>query len=136
MARIVSIDYGAKRTGLATTDPFQIIVNALTTVQTTELKSFLSQYMMTENVEKVVIGYPKHKDGNDTYLTKDVVALGNWLAQQWPKITIAYADEQFTSMQAKEIILKSGVPKEKRKDKSLVDKVSAVLILQKYLGHI
>lgn len=136
MPRIVSIDYGLKRTGLAATDPFQIIVNALDTVETKDLKPYLIKYLSGEHVEKFVIGYPKHKDGNDTYLAKDVVALGDWIVQQWPQIVVDYADEQFTSVQAKEIILRSGIPKEKRKDKSLVDKISAVLILQKYLGHI
>lgn len=136
MARILGIDYGEKRTGLAATDPLQIIVNSLTTVETSALQNFLSQYLIKEEVEKIVIGLPRHKDGNFTHLKAKIDALEKFLKTGFPLIAIDYEDESFTSVKSKEIILQSGVKKSKRKDKSLIDKVSAVLILQKYLGHI
>ena len=136
MSRIISIDFGEKRTGLAATDPLQIIVTGLTTIPTSELKRFLVDYITEEKVEKIVIGCPQHKDGTYTHIKPNIDALKTWILNQWPNIVVDYADEQFSSVLAKDIILKSGVPKMKRRDKSLVDKVSAVVILQKYLGHI
>ncbi|HRD06290.1 MAG TPA: Holliday junction resolvase RuvX [Saprospiraceae bacterium] len=136
MARILGIDYGEKRTGLSATDPLQIIVNGLETVETKDLENFLSRYLIVEEVEKIVIGLPRHKDGNFTHLKPKIDALALYINTHFPSIVIDYEDESFTSSQSRDIIFQSGVKKSKRKDKSLVDKVSAVLILQKYLGHI
>lgn len=136
MARILGIDYGEKRTGLAVTDPLQIIVTGLETIETLKLQNFLSVYLINEEVEKIVIGLPTHKDGNYTHLKPAIDSLSQFIRLKFPAITIDYEDESFTSAQSREIIFRSGVKKSKRKDKSLVDKVSAVLILQKYLGHI
>ena len=136
MARILGIDYGEKRTGLSATDPLQIIVNGLETVETKDLENFLSRYLIVEEVEKIVIGLPRHKDGNFTHLKPKIDALALFINTHFPSIVIDYEDESFTSSQSRDIIFQSGVKKSKRKDKSLVDKVSAVLILQKYLGHI
>lgn len=136
MARILGIDYGLKRTGIATTDPFQIIVTALETVLTTDVKSWLTTYMKTESVEKIVIGLPTHKDGNFTHIKPDIDSFADWCTKSWPDLKIDFADENFTSTKAKSVILQSGAKKKTRQDKALVDRVSAVIILQQYLGHI
>ncbi len=136
MARILGIDYGKKRTGIAVTDPLQIIVTGLDTVDTTELKKFIQQYFLNEDVEKVVLGLPIHKDGNYTYLKSDIDEFVKYLNSKHPSVKVDFIDESFTSVEAKDIIFRSGVKKSKRRDKKLVDKVSAVLILQKYLNHI
>jgi putative holliday junction resolvase len=136
MARIIGIDYGQKRTGIAATDPLQIIVSAIETVETVNLMSFLEKYISTESVEKIVVGRPTHKDGNDTYLVKDIETFVQKGQGFWPSITFDYADEQFSSVEAKQVILARGTKKKQRQDKALVDRVSAVIILQKYLKHI
>jgi len=136
MARILGIDYGKKKTGLATTDPLQIIVTALDTVMTADLEDYLMNYTATESVEKIVIGRPTHKDGNDTYLVGDIMNFRSKMSKLLPEVVFDFADEMYTSKQAKDIIFRSGVRKSKRRDKMIIDKVSAVLILQKYLRHI
>lgn len=137
MARILGIDYGGKRTGIAATDELQIIVSAVETVETQLLQRFLKQYFSVEDVEEVVIGKPVHKDGTPTYLWKEIEEFAKKLPKLNPKreMKITFADEFGTSVHAKQIIFDT-VKKQKRRDKSLVDKVSAVLILQQYLGHI
>lgn len=136
MARILSIDYGIKRCGIAVTDPFQIIVTGLDTVETAKLIEFLENYLKAENVEKLVIGLPVHKDGNFTYLKIDIDKFVVKFKNLYPKIIVDFGDEQFSSIHARQIIFDSGVKKQKRKDKALVDKISAVVILQRYLKHI
>jgi len=136
MARIVSIDYGRKRCGIAATDPFQIIVSPVDTIATNELYDYLVKYMHDEEVEKIVFGKPTHADGNETFLMKDIRAFVNRLTKGYSDLQIDYQDESFTSMEAKNIIMMSGAKKKKRRDKELVDRVSAVIILQKYLKHI
>ncbi len=133
MPRILSIDYGQKRTGLAVTDPLQIIANGLETVATKDLQEWLFNYIANETVEEVVLGYPRHLDGNPTALVPIIEKLKETLLKQFPELTVSYVDERFTSYEAKQIILKSGAGKKKRRDKGLVDKISAVLILQNYL---
>ena len=136
MGRILGIDYGLKRTGIAATDPLQIIVNGLDTVDTKDLKRYLDSYLSSETVEKIVIGLPHHKEGNYTDLKKPIDELAKYLKNKFSSIIIDFEDESFTSVRAKEVILQSGAKKKKRKDKKLVDKISAVLILQQYLKHI
>lgn len=136
MARILSIDYGAKRCGLAVTDPLQIIVSGLETVETKVLMAFLETYLQQESVEKIVIGLPVHTDGNFTYLKSDIDAFAIACKKKFPNVVIDFADEQFSSVHAKRIIIESGIKKKKRQDKSLVDRISAVVILQRYLNHI
>lgn len=136
MARILGIDYGVKRSGLSVTDPLQIIVTALDAVDTIQLMLYLETYIHRESVEKVVVGLPIHKDGNFTYLKKDIDVFVNAFKLKFPHIEVDFADEQYSSVHAKQIILDSGIKKQKRKDKSLIDKVSAVVILQRYLNHI
>ena len=135
MGRIVGLDYGLKKCGLAATDALQIIVNAIGTIETAELFTFFKNYMKEEDVEKLVIGLPKHKDGSFTYLKKNIDTFVAKIEKAFPQLEIDFEDERMTSIQAKEIILQSGIKKSKRRDKTLVDKISAVLILQRYLGH-
>jgi putative Holliday junction resolvase len=136
MARILGIDYGLKRTGIAVTDPLQIIVNAMETVNTLDLREWLERYIEKEPIEKIVIGLPTHKDGNYTHIKPNLDALYDWCSTKWPNITMVFADERYTSTKAKSVILKSGAKKKVRQDKALVDRVSAAIILQQYLGHI
>lgn len=136
MGRIMSIDYGTKRCGVATTDPLQIIVSALDTVGTKELYTFLENYMKNEKVDKIVFGKPSHADGTDTYLVKEIEVFISKFSEKFSELEFDFQDESFTSVQARDIIMLSGARKKKRRDKSLIDKVSAVIILQKYLNHI
>ena len=136
MARIIGIDYGTKRVGVAVTDSLQIIVNGLDTIPTTDIFDFLKKYMEEEEVECIVVGEPMHKDGNPAQIAHLVVGFIRKLKKLFPEIKVDTQDERFTSKDAKEIILQSGIKKKKRRnDKELVDKISAVLILQDYLGH-
>lgn len=136
MGRIIGVDYGMKRTGLAVTDVLQIAVHGLTTVETPLLADFLKEYFQKEQVEKIVFGMPSHKDGNPTHVSARIKTFATELQKQNPTLTIDFEDEQFSSSDAKSIILQSGANKKKRRDKALVDKISAVLILQRYLKHI
>jgi len=135
VARILGIDYGTKRVGISATDPLQIIVNGLTTVPTLEIFDFLQDYIKEEEVECIVVGEPMHKDGSPAQIAHLVVGFIRKLKKLFPDIKIDTQDERYTSQDAKEIILLSGIKKKKRRDKGLVDEVSAVLILQDYLGH-
>jgi len=133
MGRILSIDYGRKRTGLAVTDPLQIIANGLDTVPTQTLKQWLEKYLTEEEVTHVVLGYPCHADGNPTNLVPEIEKVAAAIQKQFPAITVSYEDESYTSQDAKQILVNSGAGKKKRRDKGLIDKISAVLILQTYL---
>lgn len=132
----MGLDYGLKRIGIAVTDPLQIIVTSLITVETNDIFEFLKNYFKQELVEKIVIGMPVHKDGNFTHIKVNIDAFAKEFSDKWPHIAVDFGDEQFSSVQAKKIIFDSGVKKKTRQDKSLVDKVSAVIILQRYLKHI
>ena len=132
MARILAIDYGTKRTGLAVTDPLQIIASGLETVATHQLLVYLQKYLDAEEVETILIGEPKHLDGNPTKLVPEIKALGRKIEKLYA-VPVIFRDERYTSEMAKEVILKSGIKKKKRRDKSLVDKVAAAIILQEYL---
>ena len=129
----MSIDYGTKRVGIAVTDPLQIIANGLDTVPTEDLFPFLEKYLATEEVECMVVGLPLHLDGTPAQLTPQIEKFINKVRQLFPHLKVERQDERFTSEDAKKIILQSGARKKKRRDKSLVDKISAVLILQDYL---
>lgn len=136
MARILGLDFGTKKCGLATTDPLQIIVSAIGTVATPDLIPYLKEYILSEEVEEMVVGVPTHRDGGDTYLREHIDLFVKRFRALAPDVKVSFQDERMTSMEAKGIILQSGIGKMKRRDKTLVDKVSAVLILQKYLHHI
>ncbi|MEQ8705021.1 MAG: Holliday junction resolvase RuvX [Phaeodactylibacter sp.] len=133
MARILSIDYGTKRTGLAVTDPLQIIPTGLDTVPTSELETYLQAYLAQEEVETIVVGEPLYPDGNPAQIHHMVVGLARKLRKLFPGVEVVMQDERFTSEEAKAVIRQSGARQKKRKDKALIDKVSAVLILRDYL---
>ena len=135
MARILGIDYGTKRCGLAATDILQIAVFPVDTVPSGTLWDWLVKYLTTESVEKIVIGHPTHKDGNPVSFMNQIVGLERKLKKTYPDIEIVLHDEAFSSVRAKQAIIDSGAGQKKRKDKSLVDKVAAVLILQDYLKY-
>lgn len=131
--RIIAIDYGKKRTGLAVTDPLQIIATHLTALETKELMPYLKTYCNTEEVEGFVIGKPfkLNNELNDIY--KNIIQFQSELLTQFPNKYIEEIDERYTSKMATQSLLDSGVNKKKRQDKFLVDMVSAVIILQNYL---
>jgi putative Holliday junction resolvase len=134
--RILSIDFGLKKTGLAVTDPLQIIVSGLDTVATADLMDYLADYFSREPVGKVVIGESRHKDGTATNLHGHALGFSRKLAKQFPDLIIDWQDEFGSSRRAREILFNSGLPKKKRREKERVDKLAAVLILQEYLGHL
>ncbi len=133
MSRILAIDYGTKRTGIAVSDPLQLIAGGLETVSTAELFQYLDNYLSQEEVTTIVVGEPLHPDGQPAQIAHLVVGFVRQLRKKYPHIEIVTWDERYTSEEAKRIILQSGVGKKKRQDKSLVDKISAVLILQDYM---
>ena len=133
MARILGIDYGTKRTGIAVTDPLQIIASPLETVATATLLDFLKTYLSTEEVERIVVGEPKKHDGSDAEIMPKIRQLVVDINKLFPDISVDMQDEEYTSFQAKRIILQAGIPKMKRRDKSLVDKISASLILKEWM---
>lgn len=133
MARILSIDYGKKRTGLAVTDPLQIIANGLVTVFTSELFDFLRDYVSKEPVERIVIGEPKQADGTPSENMQRITQFVNRWRKAFPDIPIEYYDERFTSVLAHKAMLDGGLGKKRRQDKALVDEISATIILQSYL---
>lgn len=133
MSRILAIDYGLKRTGIAVTDPLKIIASALTTVPTAELMAFLEKYCSEEEVECFVVGLPMHADGNPAQIARQVDLFVEQLQKKFPDQPVVRQDERYTSSDAKRIILQSGIKKQKRRDKALVDKIAAALILEQYM---
>jgi putative Holliday junction resolvase len=133
MARIMAIDYGKKRTGLAVTDPLKMIASGLTTVATHDLIPYLKKYMAQEAVEKVIIGDPKNLDGTATDATALVQECIRVLKKNFPDLPIIKMDERFTSKMAFQSMLDSGLKKKERRNKALVDEISATIILQEYL---
>lgn len=134
MARILAIDYGQKRTGIAVTDDLQIIANPLTTVETPKLMAFLTDYCAKENVECIVVGEPKHMDNTPSESAKFIEPFVKQLKKVFPDKEIARIDERFTSKMATHAIVNSGLHKKQRQNKALVDTVSAALILQSYMN--
>lgn len=133
MGRLLAIDYGMKRVGIAITDTLQIIASGLTTVANTEVEAFLKKYLEEENVERIILGYPLGLDNQPTDLTKHVDVFKERLNKWFPTVPITLVDERFTSKMAKATLLSSGVPKMKRRNKALLDEISATIILQEYL---
>jgi putative Holliday junction resolvase len=136
MPRILAIDYGLKRTGLAVTDPLKIIATALTTVESPKLIQFLKDYFKKEEVELIVIGEPKNWDESDTHATPLVKKLVEKLKKEFPHMPLKLVDERYTSKMASNAIIEMGIKKKDRRDKSLVDKVAATIILQEYMRSI
>jgi putative Holliday junction resolvase len=133
MARIICIDYGLKRTGLAVTDPLQIIATGLTTLHSKELIPFLKNYFTTETIELIIIGWPTNWDESDTHATPLVENCINDLQKNFPAIPIKKVDERFTSKMAKDAMLEMGMKKKDRRKKELVDEIAATIMLQEYL---
>jgi putative holliday junction resolvase len=133
MARIMSIDYGMKRIGLAVTDPLQIIASPLDTVDNQRIIDYIKDYLFTEEVERFIVGEPQKLDGSEAEIMPQIRAFIKKLNEQFPNIPVELQDERFTSSDAKQIILQSGIKKMKRRDKGLVDKVSASIILKEWM---
>lgn len=133
MARILSIDYGKKRTGLAVTDPLKLIAGGLATVSTSELFNYLQDYIKKEQVEKIIIGKPLQTNGEPSENLNRVQQFVNRWKKAVPQIPIEYYDERFTSVLAHRTILDSGIGKKARQNKALVDEISATILLQDYM---
>ena len=133
MARILAIDYGGKRTGIAVTDPMQIIATGLTTIASHELISFLKNYFLKEAVELVIIGLPKNLDDSDTHGTPLAKAAIKKIQKEFPQMPLKTVDERYTSKMAKDAMLEMGMKKKDRRDKKLVDEIAATIMLQEYM---
>ena len=131
----MAIDYGSVRTGIAVTDELQLIASGLTTVSTTELLSFLKQYAKEEKVETWVVGAPRQMDNTPSESEKLIEVFLNKLKSSFPKITVEREDERFTSKMAVRSMVEGGLSKKQRRNKALIDEISATLILQSYLNR-
>ncbi len=135
MPQLIAIDYGSKRTGIAVTDDLQLIASGLTTVPTTELIPFLKEYAQLNKIEAFVVGEPKRLHGEASDIEVEIKTFLEQLSKEFPTVQIHRVDERFTSKMAFDTMLKSGISKKKRRDKGLVDKISATLILQDFLNY-
>ncbi len=133
MGRILAIDYGSKRVGIAVTDELRIIATGLTTVSTKEIISFLKDYINAEKVDKIVVGEPKKMDNTNSDSALIIEPFVKNLAKQFPEIPILRMDERFTSKMAFQTMIDGGLKKKARQNKSLVDKISATIILQSWM---
>lgn len=133
--RILAIDYGTKRCGIAVTDALQIIANPLTTVPTTELMNFLTDYFLKEKVVQVVVGEPIPDDGAVSVVENHIKGFLKRFKEKFPHMPVAREDERFTSHMAHATLREGGAKKKTRKNKELVDAISAAIILQSYMGH-
>ncbi|QQS31495.1 MAG: Holliday junction resolvase RuvX [Sphingobacteriales bacterium] len=133
MGRIVAIDFGLKRTGIAVTDVLKITANGLTTLDTSVVLEFLYNYIQTESVELFVVGEPVNLDGSPTHATLSANNFVAALQKKIPDIPVEREDESFTSKMAMQTLIDAGIKKKKRQDKKLLDKISAAIILQSYL---
>ena len=135
MARILAIDYGKKRTGIAVSDPLKMIASSLTTVETEKLIWFLKDYFGKEQVELILLGNPKRLDGTDNDITPKVEKCFGQLQKIFPDIPVKMIDERFTSKMAFQTMIDSGLKKKDRQNKALIDEISATILLQGYLEH-
>ena len=133
MGRILAIDYGLKRIGIAVTDPMKIIANSLTTVETLNLMDFLANYFSKENVESMVVGLPKQMNNQPSESMVYIEEFVKKFKVRFPNIPVIYVDETFTSKLALQAMVQGGVKKKDRQNKALIDSVSATIILQSYL---
>ncbi len=136
MGRLLALDYGKKRTGIAITDELQLIASGLTTVRTFELIDFLKKYTEKENVQKFIVGEPRQMDNTPSESEALIGPFLNRLKKVFPHIPVERHDERFTSKMAFQTMIDSGLKKKKRRDKALVDEISATIILQAYLNKI
>ncbi|MGB5654079.1 MAG: Holliday junction resolvase RuvX, partial [Robiginitalea sp.] len=135
VARILALDYGTKRTGIAITDPFQLIASGLTTVATVDLWDFLEQYLREEEVERIVVGEPRQMDNTPSEVEG---AIGKFLKEfnkRFPHLPVSREDERFTSKMALRAMVEGGMKKKKRRQKETLDQISATLILQSFLSR-
>jgi putative Holliday junction resolvase len=133
MGRILAIDYGTKRTGIAVTDELQMIASGLTTVPTEALLGFLKEYAASETVAHIVVGEPKQKDGTPSEVEKHIQKFLKQLKKAFPNVTISRADERYSSKRAFQTMIDSGLKKKQRQNKALIDEISATIILQDFL---
>ena len=134
MARLLAIDYGTKRTGIAITDELQIIASGLTTVETKDLLPFLKNYCSTEKVELFIVGEPKQMNNSVSESEDSIIKFLEKLSKAIPAIPVVRVDERFTSKMAVQTMIDSGLTKKQRRNKALVDEISATIILQSYLS--
>ena len=134
--RILAIDYGTKRCGIAVTDELKLIASALATVETPQLLDFLQKYCQSESVERIIVGLPKQVSGELSESEQAIAPFIEKLQEKLPKIPVSRYDERFTSKIASHILVESGPKKKKRQDKALLDRISATLILQDYLSSL
>lgn len=133
MSRIVAIDYGRKRSGIAVSDTMQIIANGLTTVPTHELLDFVTDYVKRESVERIIVGLPRQMNNEVSESMKYIDPFVRTLKKRLPEIPVEFVDERFTSVLAHRTMLEAGLKKKDRQNKALVDEISATIILQTYL---
>ncbi|MBQ3993119.1 MAG: Holliday junction resolvase RuvX [Bacteroidaceae bacterium] len=133
MGRVLSIDYGVRRTGLAVTDPLQLIAGGLTTVETSRLMAFLQDYVRREPVERFVVGLPKQTNGRDSDNLPRVRSFVGQLKKMFPDVPVEMWDERYTSVMAHRTMLESGIGRMARRNKALVDEISATIILQGWM---
>ena len=133
MGKLIALDYGKKRTGIATTDELQIIASGLTTVNTKELFPFLKDYFAKNIVDAIILGFPKRLNNEATHNTLPVLKLQVKLEKEFPQFKVHLVDERFTSKIAKQTMIDSGLKKKQRQNKALVDEISATIILQSYM---
>jgi putative holliday junction resolvase len=134
MARIMAIDYGKKRTGIAVTDPLRIIASALTTVESARIFTFLEEYMKNETIELILIGDPRNLDDSPTDLTTDVQRIIGILNRKFPQVPVQMVDERYSSVMASRSLVEMGIKKSRRREKGLIDQVAATMMLQEYLN--
>lgn len=133
MGRILALDYGSKRTGVAITDELQLIASGLTTVATFELMDFLKKYIASEKVDLVLVGEPKQKDGTHSNIEEEIQKFLMKFSKVFPDLAVKRVDERYTSKMAFQTMIDSGLKKKQRQNKALVDEISATIILQEYL---
>lgn len=131
--RVLAIDYGQKRTGLAVTDPLQLIANGLTTVATKDLEAFVLDYVHREQVERIVVGQPRQMNGQESENMRRITPFVNRLRNLLPDMPVELFDERFTSVMAHRAMLESGISRKARQNKALVDEISATIILQGWM---
>lgn len=136
MSKILAIDYGSKRSGIAVTDPLRIIASGLTTVATTELLPFLKRYIVEENVGEIVVGKPKRMTNEDSDIEVEILKFLEKIQIEFPSILIHREDERFTSKIAFQTMLEVGMKKKQRQNKELIDEISATIILQSYMNRL
>ena len=133
MGRVLALDYGSKRTGIAITDELQMIASGLTTVATSELMDFLKKYIASEKVELVLVGEPKQKDGTHSNIEEEIQKFLKKFSEVFPDLEVKRVDERYTSKMAFQAMIDGGLKKKQRQNKALIDEISATIILQEYL---